>query len=169
MKLKLNVFICFTFLLVTNTLTAAIIKPVVEKPTNKFSIIAAKKIIKQTEQTYGRKLKFKEKIGLFLVIKKINNSDTTNIDKAALGKKMGKNALLASGIGVLSTLLGIVIPFLATAGFLLVILGFVLGIKALKLNKKNPMAVVSIVIGGLYFLILLAVIALVLLFLGIGR
>ena len=58
MKLKFNVFIFFTFLLITNTLTAAIIKPVVEKPTNKFSIIAAKKIIKQAEQTFGRKLKF---------------------------------------------------------------------------------------------------------------
>ena len=132
MKLKFNVFIFFTFLLITNTLTAAIIKPVVEKPTNKFSIIAAKKIIKQAEQTFGRKLKLKEKIALFIIGKKINNN---GIDKEALGKKYGKKALIAAGAALLLILLSVLLPPLSIISLLLMIASLIFGIKGIKLNK----------------------------------
>lgn len=109
---------------------------------------------KDIEAKIGRKLKFKEKLGLIIVQKAAKKAVKKRTKKAGNENLMGILSLTFGGLSFLGTLaaFGGSLPIFA-GGFLMSIAGITLGIIGLK--KKEPKRVLSIlgiVFGGLSFL-----------------
>jgi|AntRauTorckE5430_2_1112549.scaffolds.fasta_scaffold01125_3 hypothetical protein len=114
---------------------------------------------KAMEAKLGRKLKFTERIALGIARKQVKKQRTA----AAPGGQLDTVSLLAGIFGILT----LPLLFLGAAGALTALAALILGIIGLGRTREDGFrngkgfAITGVVIGGLYFLLLLLVIGLI--------
>jgi hypothetical protein len=152
-------FLICILLILPSTLPATIIAPPSKTPivlsSEQQQKLASLKI-SDVQKLIGRKLTFKEKIGLWL-LKHTSNKKTES--------KKGSTALTFGIVGVVMLILGLVVPYILLGALVAAILAVVLGSNAKKQNPSDRKAETAVIlgwitIGGIALVLILAAILL---------
>ena len=152
----------FTIFLVANTTVSAFPDSPIDtalayNPPNKALLFLKKTSVKQIEVLAGRRLTLKEKVGVFL-LKKTNTKNLRNLPgEPSVKTKKGKAAFVL-GICALG---GLVLHIVGLLSIPCAILAIIFGAQAVKENKNDRQGKTGLILGIVFFGVLLLLILLV--------
>ena len=173
MKLTINLVLAILFLIgLSFNSFAAIATPstIVKKKTKKESVfkqISVDEIFtmpkKDIEARIGRKLKFKEKLGLLIIRKAVKKSKRKKVRTSGSGNLMGVLSLTLGVLSIPAIALAVESPYFLVMGLLFSIAAVTLGIIGLKRKEsKRVFSILGIIFGGaILFLTLMALLIIV--------
>jgi hypothetical protein len=152
-KVILSLFVISVFLFLPVASRSTVMKPIPVVASNDHTPGPASLKTREVEKLIGRKLTFKEKVGLF-ILKKVRPAVSTK----------GETALIFAIIGASLLLIGLFVPYVIIAALPAAIVAVVLGSVAKRENPSDNKAHAATLLGwitlGAFALILIAAVAL---------